>query len=279
MPRAKSPTVRRRALGNLLRQYRIEKDLKVSDVAERLMAHPSKISRIESGERSPILRDVRDLCQIYGLTAERTAQLLQLAREAREQGWWQQYDIEGGEYLGLESEALKINNFESSIVPGPLQTADYARTVLRAVRPELTGDQVEQTVEVRMVRQHSITENEEPELWAVLDEAVLHRQVGGPDVMRRQLGFLAEVAGHRHVTVQVIPFAAGAHQAMSSAFAWLEFAEGLPGVVLVEGLVGSLYLEKPADIARYRRAFDRLRAIAISPDDSIRLIEAVSRTI
>jgi len=265
-------------LGNLLRQYRIEKDLKVQEVAEQLLAHPSKISRVESGERTPSLRDVRDLCRIYGLSADRTAQLMQLAREAREQGWWQQYDVEADEYIGLEAEAVKINSFESSIVPGPMQTAEYADRILRAVRPELSDEQVDQTVKVRMLRQKLIFENEVPELWAVLDEAVLHRQVGGADVMRRQLEFLAEVAARRHVTVQVIPFGAGAHQAMSSAFAWLEFQEGVPGVVLVEGLVGYIYLEKPADLARYRRAFDRLRAVAVSPDDSIRLIERILRS-
>ena len=280
MPATTSPTVRRRTLGALLRQHRLNAGLKTSDVADRLICHPSKITRIESGERAASPRDLRDLCDIYGITDEgERDRLTMLARESKQRGWWQQYDLETPAYIGLEVAAHKLSNFESSIVPGLLQTADYASAVLRATRPELSDDQVAQTVDARLARQASAAETGRPELLAIVDEGALHRVCGSTAIMRAQLARLvAEASGNSNLTLRVVPFQAGAHQGLSSTFALLEFAEAeLTPVVFVEGLVGYLYLEQAADIARYRGALERIQGSSLAPNETIDLINKVRR--
>jgi transcriptional regulator with XRE-family HTH domain len=276
--RATSPTVRRRELGALLQQHREATGMTITEVSERLLCHPSKISRIESGQRAASVRDVRDLGQIYGIADARVLdRLATLAREARQHGWWQDYDLETPAFVGLEAAAARISNFESSFVPGLLQTPDYTRAVVRATRPELTRHQVDQTVEARIIRQDHARENN-VELWTILDEAALHRVCGGPGVMRAQIDRLVESADLAHIVVQVIPFKAGAHLGMNSSFALIDFEQpSVSSVVFVEGLVGYIYLEKDTDLVRYRKAFDHLRAIAASPSESLDILAEARR--
>jgi transcriptional regulator with XRE-family HTH domain len=259
----------------LLQQYREAKGMTITEASERLLCHPSKISRIESGQRAASARDVRDLGHIYGIIdGSSLAHLATLAREARQHGWWQDYDLQNQAYVGLEAAAVRLSNFESSIVPGLLQTPDYARTIVRATRPELTPHQVEQTVQASVIRQNHARENN-VDLCFVLDEAALHRVCGGWSVMRAQIDRLIEAVDLPHVVVQVIPFAAGAHLGVNSSFVLIDFEQPrVSSVVFVEGLVGNIYLEKGADLARYRKAFDHLRAIAASPADSLDILAA-----
>jgi transcriptional regulator with XRE-family HTH domain len=278
VPAVASPTVRRRELAALLQQYREATGMTITEVSERLLCHPSKISRIESGQRAASVRDIRDLGQIYGIVdAAALARLATLAREARQHGWWQDYDLPTPAYVGMETDAARLSNFESSIVPGLLQTPDYARTVVRATRPELTAHQVEQTVEARIIRQNHARENS-VDLWFILDEAALHRVCGSPPVMRAQIDQLIASVDLAHVVVQVIPFTAGAHLGMNSSFVMIDFERpNVSSIVFVEGLVGYIYLEKDKDLARYRKAFDHLRAIAASPADSLGILAAARR--
>lgn len=277
VPDVRSPTIRRRELGTLLRTFRQEQGLTVEQVAERLLCSPSKVSRMETGQRGVTRRDIRDLCELYGVRDEETIRrLTNLAREGKEQGWWQSYDLDYATYVGLEEAAAALSYYQSALVPGILQTPNYARAVHEAGVQEYAPGRIDEHVDVRMRRQRLLTQDPPLEVLVVLDEAVLHRGVGGPAVMAEQLGHLVEVAKLPSVTIQVIPFSAGAHPAMDSMFDILEFREStLPSVVYVEGLMGWLYLERSQDISRYVKVFKLLRAAALAPKESIGLIAEV----
>jgi transcriptional regulator with XRE-family HTH domain len=276
VPEVRSPTVRRRELGALLRALRNEKGLTVEQVAERLLCSASKVSRMETGHGVATPRDVRDLCELYDVTdaAERD-RMMALARESKQQGWWQSYDLTYRTYVGLEAEALSISDFQSSVVPGLLQTADYARAGHEAYIPRLSADQIELNIEAKLRRQRLLTQPDPPTFAAVLDEAVLHRVVGGPRVMGAQLDQIIKAAHLPNVTVQVIPFAIGYHPGLESNFNILDLPAPAPSVVFVEGLVGSMYLERPEDLIRYREVFRRLQTIALSPKDTIDAITKI----
>jgi transcriptional regulator with XRE-family HTH domain len=276
VPEVRSPTLRRRELGALLRAHRLELGLTVEQVAERLLCSPSKVSRMETGQRGATLRDVRDLCTLYGIADdEERERLMTLARESKQQAWWQSYDLPYSTYVGLEAAAATIRDYDSAVVPGLLQTADYTRARHVGTMPRLEADQIERRVEVTLTRQLVLTQQYPPRFWSILDEAVLHRVVGGPAVMKAQLEHLIEASSQPRITIQVIPYEVGAHPALDSIFTIVEFDGGVPGVVYVEGLVGSIYLERPDDLDRYRQVFDRLSSIALSPEDSVALMRKV----
>ena len=274
MPETGSPTLRRRELGALLRVLRNERGFTVDQVAERLLCSPSKVSRMETGQRGATARDVRDLCDLYEVTdpAER-ARLTRLAAEGKQQGWWQSYELDYfATFVGLEEDAVATKNFQSAAVPGLLQTTDYARAMYESNVPEITSGRIDQLIQVRLTRQRSLTKRPPLELLAVLDEPVLHRLVGGYSVMRKQLQRLVEAAQLPNVTIQVLPFSVGAHPAMESTFDILNFGTVAPSLVYVEGLAGNMYLERSQDLQRYELVFDHLRDIALSPQESIELI-------
>jgi transcriptional regulator with XRE-family HTH domain len=276
VPEVRSPTVRRRELGALLRALRNEKGLTVEQVAEHLLCSQSKVSRMETGHGVATARDIRDLCDLYGVTDERERdRMTALAREGKRRGWWQSYDLDYGTYVGLEAEAVAISDFQSSVVPGLLQTADYARAGHEAYIPRLNPDQIDLNIEAKLKRQALLAQPDPPAFAAVLDEAVLHRVVGGPPVMRAQLDRLIEAAHLPNVTVQVIPFAHGYHPGLESNFNILDLPAPAPSVVFVEGLVGSMYLERPEDLKRYREVFKRLQTVALSPKDTINAIAEI----
>jgi transcriptional regulator with XRE-family HTH domain len=272
-----SPTVRRRELGALLRAMRTEAGLTVEQVADALLVSPSKVSRLETGHRGASPRDIRDLCNLYEVTDPiRREHLAKLAREGRGQAWWQPYDLPYATYVGLEAEATSISDFEPGVFPGLLQTPDYARAVHEGAMPRLSTQVIDQRIEVRRTRQAILTRDDPPELVAIIDEAVLHRVLGSPTIMAAQLERVIEATSWSNVTVQVIPYSAGAHPALDSTFILLEFAPPVPGVVYVEGLVGQVYIERPQDVERYTQVFERLRTIALSPPKSIDLIAKMS---
>src|SRR5208282_5371282 len=203
--------------------------------------------------------------------------LIQLTRDARQPGWWHSFrDVLPNPYevyIGLEAGAASIRNFEPSVVPGLLQTEDYARETFRNGPIELDPDGVERLVEVRLARQEILTRDNRPRLWAVVDEAVIRRVVGGTEVMRGQLRYLADSAQQGKTTIQVVPYRAGAHAGTTGPFVILDFEEPTdPAMVYVETLAGDIYLEERSDVNRYTLAFDRLRAASLHPDDSVQLI-------
>lgn len=248
----------------------------VKQVSEHLLCSPTKISRLESGQRSATLRDVRDLCVLYGITDETVKEhLALLARESRQRGWWRPYDVDPmlDTFIGLESAATAISDFQTATVPGLLQTREYAEAILGNWYPQNSTEETKRLVDVRMERQRILHSDDAPHYWAIMDEAVLRRDVGGPMVMRSQLEKIVATSELQSVTVQVVPFRAGAHPGMGSLFILLDFQEAtIPSVVYVDGMVGQLFLEQPTDVTRYRRVFDTLRALALSPADSVDLV-------
>lgn len=274
-----APTVKRRRLAAELRRYREAAKLTLDEVAEQLEWSNAKISRIENARVSVLPRDVKFLLGVYGVEGEVREVLLTLAREARQKGWWHSYGDAIPHwfevYIGLEADAVSIHRYESELVPGVLQTKEYARAIFRGFLVDT--DEIDKLVEVRMARQERLTNPGAPQHWIVLNEAVLRRVVGDPATMRGQLGRLIEASNLPNVTLQVLPFAAGAHPAMHGAFVVLQFPEAVDqALVYAEEQTGGLYLEKPHEIERHTLAFDHLRAAALHPEDSRRLIARIA---
>lgn len=275
-----NPTLRRRELGFLLRQLRTERGLSVDDVTKRLLFSATKVSRLETGRAGASPRDIRDLCVLYEVTesAERE-RLMSLAREGKQRAWWQELALPYATYVGLEAEASSLSDYNTDIVTGLLQVEGYARAILEVAEPPLDPAVIEQQVEARTKRQAILDQDAGPALHCIVDEGALRRPIGGPAVMRDQLARLVQAAALPRVTFQVIPLAIGAHPALDSTFVILQFDEAMVNdVVYVEGVVGNIYMESSADLQRYRKMFSRLRSIALSPDDSITLVNRILET-
>jgi transcriptional regulator with XRE-family HTH domain len=278
MVRDHSPTVRRRRLAAELRRLRDQAQLTIEDVAEKLSCSSSKISRIETGHVGVSPRDARELLKLYGVSPDQTEALVQLAKEARKKGWWHAYgEVFTGAFVGLEAEASSLRAYQALLVPGLLQTEPYMRAVIRAARPDATPAQIDKRARGRLARQRLLLDPEAPRYWAVMDEAVLHRPVGGRVAMRAQLEWLIDRAALPNVTIQVLPFAAGAHAGMDGPFLILGFPEQIdPDVVYVDTTTAGIYLEDPAEILRYTLMFDHLRAAALGPDASLARIAQIA---
>ncbi len=274
-----SPTVRSRELGKRLRDLRTSQGLTVEEVAEKLLCSAAKVSRAETGARRQTLRDVRDLCSLYNVSPEETAELMELTREARQQGWWAEYsDLKIPQLIGYEQEATAITCFGMYFVPALLQTEDYAAAIIKAVAPKISPEILRQRVEARMRRQHVLERTNRPRYRALLDEAALRRPFGSGAVMQAQLDKMLQLIAEQKVTVQIIPYESGAYAAMDSNFAYLEFGDSattMQGLVFVEGLVHMFYFEKNAELLRYTEALDYLRDTALSPRDSVKLIAEI----
>jgi len=216
-----SPILRRRKLAAQLRRLRTERDLTEEQVAERLVCSPSKVSRMETGHGIATTRDLRDLYEVTD-AAERQ-RMIQLSYEGKRQRWWQGYDLHYfATYVGLETEVVGIKYCQSSNVPGLLQTPDYARAMQVVDVSKIAPERIDQLIDVRLKCQRRFGQDPPMRLEVVLDEAVLHRLVGGRSVMGTQLGRLIELSKQPNVTMQVIPFNASAHPAMDSTFSILE---------------------------------------------------------
>lgn len=267
-----SPTVRRRRLAAELRRLRERAQLTMEEVGEQIGWSATKISRIETSRVGVVPKDVGSLLDLYRVDGSRREELLKLARDARKRGWWQAYSDLSSDYtsyISLEAETTSMRSFGTVLLPGLVQTEDYARAVIRAGLILAPPGEVERRIEVRMARQSLLTQTNPLRLWTILDEAAVCRTIGGSTVMRAQLKRLLELAELPNVTIQVLPFTAGAHSGTSGAFEILEFPEPAdPDVVFLENLTDSLYVEREADVYRYTVAFDHLRAKALDPDDS-----------
>ncbi|MFB7460000.1 MULTISPECIES: helix-turn-helix transcriptional regulator [unclassified Streptomyces] len=276
-----NPTVRRRRLGQELRKLRENKGMTAEEVAERLLVSQSKISRLENGRRSISQRDVRDLCGVYEVEDHRIVDsLMQMAKDSRQQGWWHSFgDIPYSVYIGLETDAASLRIYDPQVVPGLLQTRQYAEALIAGALPETAPVDIEKRVQVRMRRQERISAAENPlRLWTVLDEAALRRVVGSPALMREQLEHLVEQTRLPHVTVQVIPFEMGAHPGLNGQYAILEFPDTADSsVVYIEGVTSDLYLEKANDVQKYSVMYEHLRAQALNVEQSRQFIANIAK--
>ena len=258
-----SPTVRRRRLALELRRLREAARLTCEEVAEHLECSASKISRVETGRVSVSPRDVRDMLELYGVPADQRESLVQLARDSRQKGWWHAYSDtmqpQMATYIGLESAASEIRIYEVSLIPGLLQTEDYARAVIRAGMVNSPAEDIERRVSLLMARQPAVIRDDPPKVWAVLDEAALRRPPDGRAVTRAQLEHLLEITDLPNVTLQIIPFKAGPHPAAGGPFTILRFPEpDLPDVVYLEQLSSAQYLDQPDDVMTYLAVMNQL---------------------
>lgn len=272
------PTPRSRRLGRELRKLRDTCGWTMDGTAKQLGCSTSRISRIESGDIKPKPGDVMELLVAYGvpLDAEPGTSLLALARELRESGWWQRLDSLSNRYatfIAYEAEAAELRNFQPTLVPGLLQTEDYARAI-SSVGRETDEEAIEQWVRARLTRQDVLTRTPTPlHLHAILSEATLLVEVGGPHVLRAQLDHLVALAARPHITVQVLQFAAGATLAVHGGFAVLTFTSGDPPLGYCETVAGELFLESPREIDQLTTVFDHLETLALSPAESVTYIK------
>ena len=275
---AGSPTALRILLGAQLRRLREVKGLTRAAAGYTIRASESKMSRLELGRVSFKERDIRDLLMLYGVEdPDQRDELLALAKQANQPGWWHRYsDILPNwfeAYVGLEETATLIRTYEGHLVPGLLQTEDYARAVMLAGLPSGSDEEVERWLKLRMDRQELLSRSGAPRLWAVVDEAALRRPVGGRDVMLAQLDRLIVATRLPNVTVQVVLFRAGAHAALGQPFVILRFADpDLPDMVYLEQLASGLWIDKRDEVDSYAQVMDRLVIQAEDPKDTEEIV-------
>jgi transcriptional regulator with XRE-family HTH domain len=271
------PTVRRMILGTQLRRLRERAGLSRTEAGDSIRASDSKISRLELGRVGFKERDVTDLLTLYGVNdAEEREQLLRLAKQTNLPGWWHGYsDLMPKwfeDFVGLEEAANRIRTYELQFVPGLLQTEDYARALASHGDPKMVTDAVERRVALRMRRQKLLVGPESPRLWAVIDESVLHRPLGGAKVLKAQIDQLLELTALSHIALQVVPYSVSGYHA-EGAFTLLSFAEPeVPNIAYIEHLSGALYLEKLDEIETYSRALDQLAVVGETPDRTRQLL-------
>lgn len=275
------PTLRRRRLGTELKRCRERAGLTQENVSRHFEWHAAKVTRIETARVAVTPRDVRDLLSLYGVEDEQYREaLMELARSSRQKTWWTDYrDImRPGNFVGLEAEAASLRAWEPIIVPGLLQTEAYIRALMRTGRATDSPQHIDRRVALRLKRQDRLTGTNPLELLAIIDESVVRRSVGGPDVMDEQLRHLIDIAKLPNVTLQILPFDAGEHPFLGGSAALLEFRETTHlDVVYLEGLAGDLYEEQHSEVARYRAEFERLSARALVPRLSLKMIESLPR--
>ena len=275
------PTVRRRRLGAELRRLREANSLKLEEVAEQLGLAPSTLSRIETGKAPTKTAYLTSMLGMYGVDDPAVRKVLvDMAREGHRKGWWSIYDdvLPSGFdiYVGLEAEASGLRSYETDLVHGLLQTTDYALAVLRELRPRDSDEQISRGVDLRMQRQRLLDHDPPLDLWLILDEGAIRRNIGGAKVMGPQLGHLIQASRWSNVTLQVLGFEAGAHAGLVGPFSILEFPErGDSEVAYTESVGGMIYLEKEREVRACAEAFDRMRAAALSPAASVELIQQV----
>lgn len=285
--RSGSPALFKRTIALSLQRWRKEIGLAQRDAARRLDRTPQHISNLESGERLPSAADLELLLELYGKPDRIPFMRELLSAAKRASNWWtamsgavpKWFDL----YLGLESGAVELSTFETVLVPGLLQTRAYAESVIRG-NPNLTDEQVEKLVGLRLGRQAILDRDDDPpQLWAVIDESVLHRQYGGEITMHGQLRHLLEMSERPRIDIQVLPYGAGATYAQQGgSFMVMTFPpdmENDPGLVYLELLTGGQYFEDPADIAEYRRALTRLHALAADQRVSGEIIHRIMKEV
>jgi transcriptional regulator with XRE-family HTH domain len=273
------PTVRRMLVGAQLRRLRTELGISREDAGEAIRASEWKIHRLENGQVGFKERDIIDLLRLYEVTdQDEVAAFLLLIREANTPGWWQHYgDVLPRwfrTYVDLESAATLIRTYEGQFVPGLLQTDDYMRAVVHGAHLDESSEELGRRVRLRMARQTLLTREQPPRLWAVVDEAAMRRPVGGAEVMRGQLERLIEATKLPNVTLQVLPFGAGAHPAMQGSFSILRFPDReLPDVVYLEHLTNAVYLDKREEVERYLDVMELLCVQSEPPSRTVELLE------
>ena len=276
-----SPTVLRMILGRQLQALREQAGLSYQQAADAIFASEWTLRRIEAGKGALKPLNIKSLLITYGVTDVREIDaFLGLARDASRPGWWHSYGDALPEWfkvaVGLEESASLIRAYEPQVVPGLLQTEAYVRAITAASFPSEQEPDAERRVALRLARQDLLRRPAPPEYWVVLEETVLRRPIGGPDVMRGQVEYLIECAARPNVTIQVLPFSAGWHPAMYGMFNLFRFPDdAIPDVVYSEGLTSAYYLNKTEETSKYTEALDRMAAQAATPDQSVSILQEI----
>jgi transcriptional regulator with XRE-family HTH domain len=273
-PAGGGPTIQRILVGAQLRRLREAAGVTREVAGYHIRSSESKISRLELGRVSFKERDVADLLELYGVTeASQREPLVDQARQANLPGWWHAFDdvLPGWfqTYVGLESAASLIRSYEIQFLPALLQTAPYARAVINAGSPGMAIDEIDRRIALRKQRQELLFQENPLQFWAVLDEAAVHRPLGGTRVMREQLQHLLELMDSANVVVQIMPFALGGHAGDGGSFSILRFpAPDLPDVVYLNQMISAAYLDKSEYVERYARVMERLMVDSQPPERS-----------
>jgi transcriptional regulator with XRE-family HTH domain len=282
MTTSMGPTVRRRRLGTELRRLRESHSIKLEEVAEQLGVAASTLSRIETGKAPTRSAYLNEMLQMYGVDDPGQRQVLvDMAREGHRKGWWAAYEdllpTGFGIYVGLEAEASSVRAFESMVIYGLLQTEDYARAVVTKVRRKASAEEIERMVALRLQRQDALVRTDPLEVWVILDESVVRRVMGGPELMHRQLSHLADASTWPNITLQILPFSSGPHPSLNGPFCIIEFPERYdPDVVYTESVGGHAYLERDREVRACSEVFDLLRAAALSPAASTEFLSKLA---
>lgn len=274
-----SPTVRRRQLGMELRRLREAAGKSQHDAGQWLGIPGTAISKMETGKQRVTSAYLKLLLQLYDVGSPHSEALERLRRESSQRGWWAAYGDTVpnwfADYIGMETAAAEVWTYESEFIPGLLQTPQYTEAINVALNPTRTHDEIQRIVQLRASRQKRLTSDEPLTLRAIINEAALRREVGGADVMRAQAERIVEVAQLPNVTVQVLPFSAGAHRGMRGAFTALRFPEEPMNTVYLELDGAALYLEAPSEIKRYANTFERLTSLALDADSTVELLTQI----
>lgn len=280
-----APTFAQRRLARALRRLRTSAGLTIDQVADKIDLSASTISRLETAQASAVRRgDVRELLEIYGVTGTQLDELLQLAGQSRRRRWWQEFrDLPNVATLDLEAEAAIIRQFSAQLVPGILQTEQYALEVLRSIPNDDESESRERLLKLRMNRQRLLSEQKKPQYEIVLDEGVVRRVVGDPKVMQAQLERLIVASELPNITLQLLPFSSGAHAAMDGEFTIFRYQHSEdteavyddPDVVYLENLGGGAFIEDRNMTTKYNRAFEQLRTKAVDPVKSVQILAEI----
>jgi transcriptional regulator with XRE-family HTH domain len=279
----RTPSVRARQLAAQLRRLREAATLTGEDVASRLGWSPSKVSRVETGQTSITSEDLQMLLDLYKVPDSQRDHLSELGRNAQQRGWWDAYGDtmrpEVATLAALEADAESMRWYHPTVLPGLLQTEQYARAILRSHLFMAPPARIERRVRARIAGQGILFRDDPPppEVAVVLDEAALLRAIGGPEVQRAQLAHLLKICERPNISVQILPFAVGGHPAMTGGFTILRFPGSLEDVVYLENMTSDLFVESEADVYHYGLAFDHLCTLALGRGESIAFIaEAAS---
>ena len=258
-------------LGRELRRLRETAGVTRDRAAEELECSTSKLSKIETGKATIRAGEVKVLLDCYGVTGR--DEVLRLARDARRRSSYRVPDW-AKTFVAIEADAAEIRTYETELVPGLLQTEAYARVVTQAANPARDPREVERLVAARLERQQRLRSGNAPLIWAILNEAVIRRRVGDHEIMGRQLEHLINLADDPNITIQVLPFSAGAHPAMGSSFVHLRLADPPDAkIIYLEDMASADYLDRPRQVAEYFTAFGMLAAAALDPTTSVVMIK------
>ena len=272
----KYSTVRLRRLSRELRTLRATTGLTTEAAAEQLGWSRSKLNRFETGKIAPATEDVATICHLYCVDQATAEAAVQLAREVTRRGWWTAYsDVFTGSYIEFEAEATVIHKWEPLLIPGLLQSEDYAREVIRAGWPDLTSSELDRRVDARMARKINLLGSKTPVLHVLMDEGALNRPIGKPEIMAAQLDDILQVVDWPNVTIQVLPIANGAHIGLEGAFSVLGFGDEDPDIGYAECQAGEVYVEAVDQVRRLMLMFERLAGACLSPQESTKLIAAM----